>query len=30
VAQSVAYLLSEQSGFITGVPLLIDGGLMFD
>jgi NAD(P)-dependent dehydrogenase (short-subunit alcohol dehydrogenase family) len=30
VAQSVAYLLSEQAGFITGVPLLIDGGLMFD
>jgi NAD(P)-dependent dehydrogenase (short-subunit alcohol dehydrogenase family) len=30
VAQSVAYLLSEQSSFITGVPLLIDGGLMFD
>ncbi|MDQ1551648.1 MAG: hypothetical protein QOD50_1070 [Actinomycetota bacterium] len=30
VAQSVAYLLSEQAGFITGVPLLIDGGLMYD
>ncbi|MCW2548460.1 MAG: putative 3-oxoacyl-[acyl-carrier protein] reductase [Mycobacterium sp.] len=30
VAQCVAYLLSEQAAFITGVPLLIDGGLMFD
>jgi NAD(P)-dependent dehydrogenase (short-subunit alcohol dehydrogenase family) len=30
VAQAVAYLLSDQAAFITGVPLLIDGGLMFD
>lgn len=29
VAQAVAYLLSEQAGFITGVGLLIDGGLMY-
>ena len=29
VAQAVVYLLSDQSAFITGVPLLIDGGLMF-
>ena len=29
VAQAVAYLLSEQAGFITGTALLIDGGLMF-
>ncbi|SHN16408.1 SDR family NAD(P)-dependent oxidoreductase [Cryptosporangium aurantiacum] len=30
VAQAVAYLLSDQAAFITGVGLLIDGGLMFD
>jgi NAD(P)-dependent dehydrogenase (short-subunit alcohol dehydrogenase family) len=30
VADAVAYLLSERAGFITGVPFLIDGGLMFE
>ncbi len=30
VAQSVRYLLSTQAAFITGVELLIDGGLMYD
>lgn len=30
VAQAVAYLLSDEAAFITGVGLLIDGGLMFD
>jgi NAD(P)-dependent dehydrogenase (short-subunit alcohol dehydrogenase family) len=30
VAESVAFLLSDRSAFITGVPLLVDGGLMFD
>jgi NAD(P)-dependent dehydrogenase (short-subunit alcohol dehydrogenase family) len=30
VAHAVAYLLSDRAGFITGVPFLIDGGLMFD
>ncbi|WP_235488125.1 SDR family oxidoreductase, partial [Frankia sp. AvcI1] len=30
VAGSVAYLLSDEAGFITGHSLLIDGGLMWD
>nr|WP_235826360.1 SDR family oxidoreductase [Candidatus Frankia alpina] len=30
VAGSVAYLLSDEAGFITGHFLLIDGGLMWD
>ncbi|GIF26726.1 NAD(P)-dependent dehydrogenase (short-subunit alcohol dehydrogenase family) [Actinoplanes tereljensis] len=29
VAQAVAYLLSDQAAFITGIGLLIDGGLMY-
>jgi NAD(P)-dependent dehydrogenase (short-subunit alcohol dehydrogenase family) len=29
VAQSVAYLLSDLAAFITGIGLLIDGGLMY-
>jgi NAD(P)-dependent dehydrogenase (short-subunit alcohol dehydrogenase family) len=29
VAQAVVYLLSDQAAFMTGVPLLIDGGLMW-
>jgi NAD(P)-dependent dehydrogenase (short-subunit alcohol dehydrogenase family) len=30
IAQAVAYLLSDQAAFITGIGLLIDGGLMYD
>ncbi|MFF4767365.1 SDR family NAD(P)-dependent oxidoreductase [Streptomyces sp. NPDC001255] len=30
VAKATAYLLSEDSGFLTGVSLLVDGGLMYD
>lgn len=30
IAESVAFLLSEQSSFITGAMLLADGGLMYD
>ncbi len=30
VARSVVFLLSDQAAFVTGVPLLVDGGLMYD
>lgn len=30
VARSVIFLLSDQAAFVTGVPLLVDGGLMYD
>jgi NAD(P)-dependent dehydrogenase (short-subunit alcohol dehydrogenase family) len=29
IAESVAFLLSDEAGFITGHSLLIDGGLMY-
>jgi NAD(P)-dependent dehydrogenase (short-subunit alcohol dehydrogenase family) len=30
IAQAIAFLLSEQSSFITGAMLLADGGLMYE